>query len=200
MWQRVLEIFGKGDDVSRRLIVGLGNPGKKYEKTRHNIGFEALRCLADRWGVDLSRTKFRGVYGTGRIGQTDAALLEPQTFMNRSGQSVQPAASFFDTPLEEIIVFHDDIDLEVGQLKIKEGGGHGGHNGLRDITARMGKDFVRIRLGVGRPEHGDVTSHVLGRFAAHEYDAIDDLVHRGCDAVEVILDEGVTAAQNRFHR
>lgn len=200
MVQFLKKLFSRGDDVERRLIVGLGNPGQKYEKTRHNIGFEALRCLGDRWGIEIGRSKFHGVYGTGDVRGVPVALLEPQTFMNLSGKSVQAAAKFYGVAPEEIIVFHDDIDLDPGKLKLKQGGGHGGHNGLRDMVKHLGsKEFVRIRLGVGRPEHGEVTNHVLGRFAAHEVDSIDDLIQRACDAVETILVEDLTAAQNAFH-
>ena len=194
------KLFSGGDDVSRRLIVGLGNPGQKYEKTRHNIGFEALRCLGDRWGIEISRGKFHGVYGTGEVRGVPVALLEPQTFMNLSGKSVQAAAKFFDVPPEEIIVFHDEIDLEPGKLKLKQGGGHGGHNGLRDMVKHLSsKEFIRVRMGVGRPEHGDVSGYVLSKFTPYEADLIDDLVQRACDAVETILREDLTAAQNAFH-
>lgn len=186
--------------MSRKLIVGLGNPGRKYEKTRHNIGFEVLFRLARRHGMDVSRQKFNGFYDTGLIAGEDVALLAPQTYMNKSGQSVLAARQFFSVDVEDLIVMHDDIDLEAGQLKIKAGGGHGGHNGLRDIISRTGeKDFIRIRLGVGRPTHGDVTGHVLGRFGDDEAPIIDEMIEDACHAVEFVLTEGVSAAQNRFH-
>ena len=186
--------------MSRSLIVGLGNPGRKYEGTRHNVGFEALRRLADRFRLELSRSKFDGVYTTGLIAHQDVVLLEPHTFMNRCGKSVLAARQFYDVPGDQILVFHDDIDLDCGRLKIKRGGGHGGHNGLRDIISRIGeRDFVRLRLGVGRPDHGNVTGHVLGKFTSDERPDIDEMIEEACDAVEIVLSDGVKEAQNRFH-
>ncbi|MGM0555067.1 MAG: aminoacyl-tRNA hydrolase [Myxococcota bacterium] len=186
--------------MSRYLIAGLGNPGTKYAGTRHNIGFMAVDRLAERHRMSLGTEKFDGRFDTGVIGREKVALLEPQTFMNRSGRSVQAAASFYDVPTDQIIVVHDEIDLDVGQLRLKAGGGHGGHNGLRDIAQKLGtKDFLRVRLGVGRPEHGDVTNHVLGQFQRDEQPLVDDLIERGCDAIELLLSDGLARAQNRFH-
>ena len=187
--------------MSRTLVAGLGNPGRKYEGTRHNVGFEALRRLAGRYRLELSQSKFDGVYTTGRIAGEDVLLLEPHGYMNNSGKSVRAARDFYDIPASETVVLHDDIDLEPGQLKIKSGGGHGGHNGLRDIIARTGgdRDFVRVRLGVGRPEHGDVTNYVLSRFDDDERQTIDELIEDACDAVETLLSDGVDRAQNLFH-
>ncbi len=186
--------------MSRKLIAGLGNPGRKYEGTRHNIGFLVLHRLAERYRMKVSREKFHGYYDTGAIAGQDVVLLAPQTYMNKSGRSIQAARQFYKIPASDTIVMHDDIDLSSGQLKIKQGGGHGGHNGLRDIISRTGdRDFLRIRLGIGRPEHGDVRNYVLGRFGAEEQAAIDELVEDACDAVETVFERGVGAAQNRFH-
>ena len=186
--------------MSRYLIAGLGNPGAKYEGTRHNIGFVAVDRLAGRHRMSLGSEKFEGRFDTGRIGREKVALLEPQTFMNRSGRSVQAAASFYDIPADHIVVVHDEIDLDVGSLRLKAGGGHGGHNGLRDIVQKLGtKDFLRVRLGVGRPEHGDVTSHVLGQFRRDEQSLVDDMVARCCEAIELLLSDGLSKAQNRYH-
>ena len=186
--------------MSRRLIVGLGNPGRKYEGTRHNVGFGAVDLLAQRFRIDLSRTKFDALYATGEVAGESVVLLKPQTFMNRSGKSVQAAQAFYGVSAEETVVLHDDLDLDLGQIKIKGGGGHGGHNGLRDIVAKTGsREFLRIRLGIGRPEHGDVTNFVLGRFDGGEQSAAEDLLWDGADAVEILLREGLEAAQQRFH-
>ncbi|RDV40142.1 aminoacyl-tRNA hydrolase [Bradymonadaceae bacterium TMQ3] len=186
--------------MSRTLIVGLGNPGPKYEGTRHNIGFAAVDALAQRYQMTVTQSKFHGVYTTGIVAGHDVALLKPLTFMNLSGKSVAPALSFFHVTPDRLIVLHDELDVELGQMKIKEGGGHGGHNGLRDIVAKTGtREFVRLRLGIGRPEHGDVTNHVLGRFRPDETLAVDRMLDDACDAVEVVLNEGVAVAQNRFH-
>ena len=198
-WIRRL-LAPKEDGVSRTLIVGLGNPGPKYEGTRHNIGFAAVDALAQRYQMTVTQSKFHGVYTTGIIGGHDVALLKPLTFMNLSGKSVAPALNFFNVTPDRLIVLHDELDVELGQMKIKEGGGHGGHNGLRDIVAKIGtREFIRLRLGIGRPEHGDVTHHVLGRFRPDETVAVDRLLDDACDAVEVVLKEGAAAAQNRFH-
>jgi PTH1 family peptidyl-tRNA hydrolase len=180
--------------------VGLGNPGTKYEGTRHNIGFAAVERFARRYQVPLTQTKFNARYGAGIALGHDIVLLEPQTFMNLSGQSVLPAAKFYGVELDHMIVLHDELDLEPGVLRVKEGGGHGGHNGLRDIIARLGSpEFKRLRLGIGRPEHGNVTGHVLGRFRPDEEPTIDDLLERACDALEIVMSEGVATAQNRLH-
>jgi len=186
--------------MSRHLIVGLGNPGAKYARTRHNIGFMALERLAERHSIALTTQKFDGFYGMGQISGHEVVLLEPQTYMNRSGGSVLGVARFYKVAPEQILVFHDEIDLELGKLRLKDGGGHGGHNGLRDIASRMAtRDFKRVRLGIGRPEFGEVTDFVLGRFTGAEKPEIDELIERACDAAEVYLTDGLQIAQNRFH-
>ncbi len=186
--------------MSRYLIVGLGNPGSKYARTRHNIGFMALERLAERHRMALATEKFDARYATGRVANEMVVLLEPQTFMNRSGKAVVAAAHFYDVDPARIIVVHDDIDLALGTIRVKSGGGHGGHNGLRDIVAQLGsREFLRVRLGIGRPEHGDVTNHVLGTFGRDEQDDVAELVETACDAVETLLREGLDAAQNRFN-
>lgn len=186
--------------MSRHLIVGLGNPGSKYARTRHNIGFMALERLAERHRMAPTTKKFDALYDSGRVGDQQVVLLEPQTYMNRSGQAVLAAARFYEVAPEQIIVLHDEIDLSLGTLRLKSGGGHGGHNGLRDIAARLStRDFLRVRLGIGRPEHGEVTDFVLGRFTGGEKPQVDELIEQACDAVEIMLAEGIEAAQNRFH-
>lgn len=181
------------------LVVGLGNPGAKYAETRHNIGFMVVDQLARKAGVSFN-TQFKAQVARSDFKSERVIFMKPQTFMNLSGESVQPAASFFKVPPEQIIVVHDDIDLDVGQLKFKLGGGHGGHNGLRDIDKRLGPNFLRVRAGVGRPQHKSaaVHSHVLGRFADSEIDEVRKLIDRSCDAVELMVGEGLKAAQNRF--
>ena len=186
--------------MSRTLIVGLGNPGPTYEKTRHNIGFMAIDRLAARHQIDLSAKKFKGVLGSGLIADASVILLKPQTFMNLSGQSVQPALAFYGLGVEQLIVVHDELDLPVGVLRLKQGGGHGGHNGLKDIINRCAsKDFIRVRLGIGRPERGEVTDHVLGPFRKVDEPLRDELIELACDALEVLLAQDLLTAQNRFH-
>jgi PTH1 family peptidyl-tRNA hydrolase len=185
---------------SKALIVGLGNPGATYDRTRHNIGFLVVDRLAARWQVRWTEKKFKGVLGSGLVAGTPSVLLKPQTFMNLSGESVGPAAGFWRIPPGGVIALHDDIDLAMGQLRIKLGGGHGGHNGLRSMDAHLpSKEYFRVRLGVGRPARGEVTDWVLGRFGGEEQGAVEDLCERGCDAIEALLQHGLLEAQNRHH-
>ncbi len=186
--------------MAHHLIVGLGNPGPKYETTRHNIGFLAVDHLADRLDLPLTQQKFHGRYATGFAGSEKVTLLEPDTYMNVSGKSVQAAAAFFQIDPEHIIVVHDELDLDPGSLKVKVGGGHGGHNGLRDIVSKLGSnDFVRIRLGIGRPARGSVTDWVLGTFSSDEWSMLPDQLEDACDALEMIVSDGAVAAQNEFN-
>ena len=182
------------------LLVGLGNPGPKYETTRHNIGFMAVDRVSDRHRISLTQQKFHGRYGSGRVGDAKVSLLEPQTFMNLSGKAVAEAARFFRIEPDHIVVLHDEIDLDFGTVRVKIGGGHGGHNGLRDIIDKIGsKEFIRLRLGVGRPTHGDVTNWVLSPFAKDETTTLDEMLHVAADATEVIVKDGPEAAQNEFN-
>lgn len=148
------------------LIVGLGNPGDKYRDNRHNIGFMAVDEIARQQGLPPFRSKFSGLITDGQIGDQRVLLLKPETFMNRSGDSVGAAASFYKIPADDVIIMHDELDLAPGKVRIKQGGGHGGHNGLRSIDPVIGKDYHRVRLGIGHPGHKDrVHAYVLGDFA-----------------------------------
>ncbi len=186
------------------MVVGLGNPGPKYARNRHNAGFRVVDQLARRHGMQLKSSKLGGDLATGMIttvrGREKAVLLEPMEFMNLSGFAVQRAAKFHDVDVEKIVVAHDEIDLEPGVLRVKRGGGHGGHNGLRSIIEQLGKpDFLRVRIGVGKgpSQKGDAASWVLADF---QDDAeADALCGKAADAVEVILGLGVTAAMNQFN-
>ena len=183
--------------MERCLIVGLGNPGSKYAKNRHNIGFMVLDALAEDARIAVTRTKFKGAYGTGRIADRDVVLLKPGTFMNLSGQSVVPAARFFGVEPENIVVIHDELDLAYGTLRLKMGGGHAGHNGLRSIINLLGsREFARLRVGIGRPEKGTVSGFVLADFANEERDFLPALIDNGADAVRRALQEGVRRAMN----
>ena len=180
------------------LAVGLGNPGPQYTTNRHNIGFMVLDELARR-GCETFRDKFNGKLTKVRLDTVDAWLLKPMTFMNKSGVSVGSAGSFYNITPEHAVVIHDELDLPFGQLRIKVGGGHGGHNGLRSIFAHYGRDFVRVRCGIGRPQRGDVTGHVLGDFNASEAPVLEHLVASAADAVTAIVSDGPNAAMNRFN-
>jgi PTH1 family peptidyl-tRNA hydrolase len=184
-----------------KLVVGLGNPGERYAETRHNIGFMVASLAAGRAGIALKRQGYQGVYGVGRLAGEEATVLLPQTFMNRSGGSVAPACQSIGIAPGDLIIIHDEIDLPFGVLRVKVGGGHGGHNGFRSIIGAFGHgDFIRVRLGVGRPPSGgDVASYVLNRFAPGERQALLELLDQGVAAIEAILTRGSAAAMNDFN-
>lgn len=184
-----------------KLIVGLGNPGERYAETRHNIGFMTVTRIADRAGIALKRQGYQGLYGVGRLAGVEATVLLPQTFMNRSGASVAPACQSLGVAPGDLIVVHDEIDLPFGVLRIKIGGGHGGHNGLRSIAEALGHgNFVRMRLGVGRPPMGgDVSGYVLSRFAAEERKQLNDYLDTATDALEFLLNRGPGEAMNNYN-
>ena len=182
------------------LVVGLGNPGREYAGNRHNVGFMVVEELARRHGGSW-RGKFNGKVAEVRIDEHRVALLEPETYMNESGRSVKAAVTFFKLEPDAVLVVHDDSDLEHGRLQVRLGGGLAGHNGLRSVTQHLGtQDFMRLRVGVGRPGRGDrrpLADYVLSDFDA-EQDAAD-LVARGADAVETLDAEGLEAAQRRVN-
>jgi len=184
------------------LVVGLGNPGNTYENTRHNAGFMVADQIARDFNISLDKTKFDAVYGRGFIEDVDVLLVKPMAFMNRSGPPLQKLAHYFRIRGEDMLVIHDDIDLAFGRLKIKEKGGHGGHNGIRSIMdAFGGGDFVRLRIGVGRSEtEGNVTDHVLGRFSDDKAEMVARIIAAARDAVVTVLCEGMKAGMNAFNR
>jgi peptidyl-tRNA hydrolase, PTH1 family len=182
------------------LVAGLGNPGREYERTRHNAGWVVLDELARRHGGSW-RSKFSGSLAEVRVDGSKLALLKPETYMNESGRSVAAATRFFKVPAESLLVVHDDVDLEPGRLQARRGGGLAGHNGLRSLAQHLGtQDFLRLRIGVGRPGRGDprpVKDWVLSPFAPEEDPHA--LVGRAADAVETIVRDGLEAAQQRFN-
>lgn len=186
-----------------KLIAGLGNPGPEYTRTRHNAGVWFVEELARRNNITLRpEKKYSGLYGKGIIGNDVVHLLIPTTFMNRSGQAVAPLANFFRIDVDSILVAHDEMDMLPGTVKIKQGGGHGGHNGLKDIIARMAnnKNFYRLRIGIGHPGHRDkVTGHVLGKAPATEQALIDEAVDEASRCFDVWQKDGLTKAQQRLH-
>jgi PTH1 family peptidyl-tRNA hydrolase len=197
-----MRLFRRGERAStlELLVVGLGNPGREYAEHRHNVGFMAADELARRHGGSF-RSKFSGELAEVRLGELRLALLKPQTYMNESGRSVAAAARFFKTPAERIVVVHDEVDLPLGRLQARLGGGLAGHNGLRSVAQHLRTpDFLRVRVGVGRPERGDprpVADFVLAPFPP-EAD-VDDLVGRAADAVETLARDGLEAAQQTFN-
>jgi len=192
-------------DATPWLIVGLGNPGSRYARTRHNVGFMALEAFAAaqspaHLGAPRWAEKWKGLTATLSCGAQRCVLLQPQTYMNRSGASVVPAAQFHRVPASQMIVVHDEIDFPLGRLAIKKGGGHGGHNGLRDIVAQLGSaEFLRVRLGVGRPVHGEVADYVLSDFRPDEQGPAADLVERAAKALACMVTDGVAMAMNKFN-
>lgn len=173
-----------------KLFVGLGNPGAKYAANRHNIGFMAVDRIAADHGFGPWKSAFKALVAEGRLGREKVLLLKPQTFMNLSGEAVQAAAAFYKIPPEDITVFHDELDLAPGKLRLKQGGGHAGHNGLRSIHGHLGEAYGRVRLGIGHPGHKDrVAAYVLNDFAKADQDWLDDLL-RGISDGAVALAEG----------
>lgn len=190
------------------IIAGLGNPGARYAGTRHNIGFQVIDLIAERWGRPAFKEKFHGEIGLvqlpGREGPEKTYLLKPQTFMNLSGDCVQPAAAFFKVPPSEVLILHDELDLPLGRLQLKVGGGSGGHNGLKSVTSRLGTaDYQRLRLGIGRPPadfRGNPADFVLQGFASSEETQVEELVVRAAEAVELLVKRGKSAAMNEINR
>ena len=198
-----MPLFRRGGETASTLdlfVAGLGNPGREYAATRHNVGWMVLDELARRHDGSW-RSKFSGHLAQVQVNGARVALLKPQTYMNESGRSIRTAARFFKTPVAGVLVVHDDVDLEEGRLQARLGGGLAGHNGLRSIAQELGsQDFPRLRIGVGRPGRGDrrsVADFVLSPFSP-ETD-VDGLVARSADAVEILLAEGLEAAQQRFN-
>jgi PTH1 family peptidyl-tRNA hydrolase len=197
-----VRFFRRGDGASALdlLVAGLGNPGREYERTRHNVGWLVLEELARRHGGSW-RSKFSGSLAEVRLGDLKLALLKPETYMNDSGVSVGAAARFYKVAPEHLLVVHDDVDLEPGRLQARAGGGLAGHNGLRSLAQHLGsQEFERLRIGVGRPGRGDrrsVSDWVLSGFAPE--DDLEALVARSADAVEAIAAEGLEAAQTHFN-
>ena len=185
-------------DLRLKLIAGLGNPGTEYAQTRHNIGFSVVDALACSSSLEMKKSRFESAYVKGRIKGRDVLLVKPMSYMNRSGGPVQKFAAYYKIDLQDIIVVHDDMDLDFGKIKIVQGRGHGGHNGVRSIIESFGQNLcIRVRVGVGHPggQRG-VTGHVLGRFAPDEQDDLDATIKGAVEACLSILGNGITKAMN----
>ena len=184
------------------LIAGLGNPGKQYEHTRHNMGFDTIDELADRYRVPSCGVAHKAMYGKGMIAGEKVILAKPLTYMNLSGDSIREFISYYKMdPETELIVIYDDIDLEPGQIRIRKKGSAGGHNGIKSIINQIGtQNFYIIKVGVGaKPKGWDLADYVLGRFPSEERNLVDEAIREAAKAVEVILDEGIEAAMNRYN-
>ena len=184
------------------LIAGLGNPTREYEKTRHNVGFEAIDILADKAGTTVTEKKHKALYGKGYIGGQKVILAKPQTYMNLSGESIREIADFYKIEPENIIILCDDINLSEGQLRIRLKGSAGGHNGLKNIISHLGtQEFPRIRIGVGEKPRGmDLADYVLGRFPKEQQAVMEEAYRDAADAVCMMIEEGADAAMNHYNR
>ena len=185
------------------LVAGLGNPGKQYEATRHNMGFDTIDYLIEEYKVPQGGVKFNAMYGKTMIGGEKVILMKPLSFMNLSGGPIRDMVNYFKIdPETELIVIYDDIDLDPGQLRIRKQGSAGGHNGIKDIIRQLGTEkFLRIKVGVGaKPKGWDLADHVLGRFGSNERKLVEEAQERACKAVEMILADSVDAAMNQFNK
>jgi len=185
-----------------RLVVGLGNPGDEYAKTRHNIGFMVIDALAHAFSISVTENLCHALIGRGRIEGVDTVLVKPVAFMNRSGPPVLLILDKYKAHFKEMLVIHDDMDLEFGRIKIKEKGGHGGHNGIRSVNDVIGDNgFPRLRIGIGRPEAGnDAVAHVLAPFSGEEQEELKALIQTAQDAVVTVLCKGTKESMNLFNR
>jgi peptidyl-tRNA hydrolase, PTH1 family len=190
-----------GVSTERWLIAGLGNPGSEYEGNRHNCGFMVADVLAGRMRAPFKRDRSRARVATGRLAGYPVTLAKPQTFMNLSGRPVAALRTFYKVPADRIVVIHDELDIPFGAIRLKQGGGDNGHNGLRSVTAALGtRDYLRVRVGIGRPPgRMDPADFVLHDFSAAERKALPDVLERCADAVEVLMQRGLAVAQNEFH-
>lgn len=181
------------------LIVGLGNVGSEYNKTRHNVGFEAIDIICREYNINIDKVKFKGVYGEGRIESKKAIFLKPSTYMNLSGDSVKQAVDYYDIHSENLIVIHDDISLDTGKVRLRSKGSAGGHNGIKDIIKKIGTDeFCRIKIGVGNPEH-DCISHVLGRIPKDDRVYVDRVLEQCPNMIHKIVIQGMYEAMNSYN-
>lgn len=181
------------------LITGLGNVGKKYNGTRHNVGFEVVDLLSRKYSIDIDREKFKGTFGEGRIGNEKVILLKPSTYMNLSGESVFAASSFYKIPADNIIIIADDISIPLGRIRIREKGSAGGHNGLKNIILNLNsEEFIRIKVGIDTPKY-DLISYVLGKFEGKEKEIIEKVYQIVADASVGILQDGAAETMNKYN-
>ena len=181
------------------LIVGLGNPGKQYEQTRHNIGFDVIDYMANKYNIDVNREKVKGICGEGFIENKKVILLKPLTYMNLSGESIRELANFYKLEDDEIIVVYDDISLDIGRLRIREKGSAGGHNGIKSIIQNLGGDkFPRVKVGVGQPKD-NLVNHVLGKFSKEDREHIEKVIPVVSDAIVEIVKNDAKESMNKFN-
>ncbi len=203
MLSKLSAMFGKETTPDDRnyLIVGLGNPGREYRDTRHNVGFMAVDRFCEMQGVRLGKVKFQAIIGETRIGAAKVILAKPQTFMNLSGNAVASVVRFYKIVLENVLVVHDDLDLPFGTLRLRPGGGAGGQKGLQSTIDRLGtQQFPRMRIGIGRPSgQMDAAAYVLQKFGSADQEELDMILRRAAEAIEIFVREGLDSAMNRFN-
>ena len=186
-----------------KMIVGLGNPGKEYENTRHNAGFNSVDAIAKKYNIDISKSEFKSKIGQGYIDGQKVLLVKPQTYMNNSGEAVREVVDFYKLDsTEEIIIIYDDISLDVGMIRVRDKGSAGGHNGIKSIIAHLGsEEFLRIRVGVGdKGENGDLVKHVLGTFKGEDEATIKESYEKAVDAATLILNDNLEKAMNIYNK
>lgn len=182
------------------VIVGLGNPGKQYTFTRHNVGFDAIDLLAESNNIPMNKVKHQAVIGEGRINNQKVLLVKPTTYMNLSGRSVREIMNFYKVDIEKLIVIYDDIDTDVGKLRIRQKGSSGSHNGMKSIIYEIQSDqFPRVRIGVGKPQHGNLADFVLGKFTKEDRPFVDESIERATKSVDAIIKDGIDIAMNRYN-
>lgn len=200
--KRLLGIENQLDsDTQRVMIVGLGNPGREYRENRHNVGFMVIDALAEKFGITPGKVKSKAILGEGRVGGIRVVLVKPQTFMNLSGQAVASLVKFYKIPLDRMLVIHDDLDLPLGTLRLRPGGGSGGQKGIASIIERLGtQEFPRMRVGIGRPPgRMDPADYVLQDFSKQDKDELTFLFQRAVDAVEVFIQSDLQTTMNQFN-
>lgn len=196
-------IFGKQKSAYDFMVVGLGNPGLAYEKTRHNAGFMAADRLAEKFGADFNKTKFQSKFGECKIGDKRVLVVKPQTYMNNSGSAVSEIVSFYKIPYEKIIVMFDDISLDIGNIRIRRKGSAGGHNGIKDIIECLGReDIARIKIGVDKKPHPDydLKDFVLSNIPKEKWESFETALQNTSKAVEEIVKKGIDSAMNKFSK
>ena len=183
------------------VVVGLGNPGKQYDKTRHNVGFDVIDILAEEYGISVSKIKHKALIGEGRVGTEKVLLVKPQTYMNLSGETLIDIYNYYKVDMENIIVIYDDIDLDVGKIRIRKKGSGGTHNGMRSITKCLGStDFPRVRVGVSKPRPGqDLADFVLSRFRKEEADDVQLGLEKAAKSVDVMIRDNIDLAMNKYN-
>lgn len=184
------------------IIIGLGNPGSKYENTRHNVGFNTIDMLSSKHGIKVSKLKHKALIGDGVIEGERVVLVKPQTFMNLSGESVRDIIDWYKVPLKNTILIYDDVDLAIGKIRLRSKGSSGTHNGMRSVLYHIqSEDFPRIRIGIGRPPEGwDLADFVLGRFNDDDRKSVNESIEKAADAVSLIVKAGVEAAMNSYNK